>query len=79
MLNIFKNKAKNEKASFTIEGMHCTSCAMVIDGALEDTDGVLNATTSYAKSVVSVEFDKNKVDENKLKKVIIANGYSVKE
>lgn len=79
MLNIFKNKTQNEKVSFSIEGMHCTSCAMVIDGALEDTDGVLNATTSYAKSVVSVEYDKNKVNENTLKKVIAENGYSVKE
>ncbi len=35
------------KQKLTIIGMHCTSCAMTIDGDLEDfVEGVKNAKTS---------------------------------
>jgi len=36
--------------------MHCTSCAINIDGELEDL-GVLRANTSYAKGVTEIEYD----------------------
>ena len=52
MWNIFKKKQQGKELILTIEGMHCTSCAMNIDGALEDTEGVFNSETSYAKSNV---------------------------
>jgi Cu+-exporting ATPase len=32
--------------TFTVTGMHCASCAMLIDDALEDLDGVVSSTTS---------------------------------
>ena len=38
-----------KKLVLKIKGMHCTSCAMNIDGELEDTKGVKEANTSYAK------------------------------
>lgn len=53
-----------------IFGMHCTSCAMNIDGELEDTDGVKEAKTNYAKQVTEVTFDPEKVSVNKLISVI---------
>ena len=48
MLNLFKSKPKGEQVTLKITGMHCPSCAMNIDGALEDTAGVIEAETSYA-------------------------------
>lgn len=43
---------------FRIEGMHCTSCAMNIDGDLEDyVKGVKSAKTNYAKQECEVEFE----------------------
>ena len=76
MFNLFKKKPLGQKAILKIKGMHCTSCAMNIDGALEDTDGVLSASTSYAKSQVEVVFDETKVSKEKLQKVIEDQGYS---
>ncbi len=39
--------------------MHCTSCAMNIDGDLEDfVKGIKTAKTNYAKQVCEVEFEK---------------------
>ena len=48
------------KKTFRLSGMHCTSCAMNIDFALEDM-GVKSAKTSYAKQETEVEFDEQKI------------------
>jgi len=65
-----------KKLLLKIDGMHCTSCAMNIDGDLEDTDGVKSASTNYAKQKTEVEFDEGKIDEKKIAEIIKATGYS---
>lgn len=50
--------------------MHCTSCAFNIDGELEDTDGVKESKTNYAKQQTEVTFDEQKVSIQKLVSVI---------
>ena len=45
------------KQRLKIQGMHCTSCAMNIDGALEDLPGVQEASTSYARGQLDVSFE----------------------
>ena len=49
-----------------IFGMHCTSCAMNIDGELEDTEGVKEAKTNYAKQVTEVTFEPDKVSVDQM-------------
>lgn len=46
-----------QKLTFKISGMHCTSCAMNIDGELEDTKGIRQANTNYAKAITEVVFE----------------------
>ena len=77
MFNLFKQKPKGQQIVFKIFGMHCTSCAMNIDGALEDTDGVFSSETSYAKAEVKIDFDSQKVTEKKLVQMIKAEGYTI--
>lgn len=77
MLNIFKKKPKGKTATFKIDGMHCTSCSMNIDGELEDTEGVISASTSYAKATTTVEYDDTKVSKDQLKRVIEQLNYQV--
>ncbi|MBU2632462.1 cation transporter [Patescibacteria group bacterium] len=60
---------------FKILGMHCASCAMSIDGKLEDTEGVKSALTNYAKSEVEIEYDSSKINEEKIIKTIKSAGY----
>ena len=50
--------------------MHCTSCAMNIDGELEDTEGVKEAKTNYAKQQTEVTFDPDKVSIEKMISII---------
>ena len=64
------------KKKFKIEGMHCSSCAITIDMDLEDLDGVGKAETSYAKSEVEVEFDGEKLDQQKIIDIIQKSGYA---
>jgi copper chaperone CopZ len=64
-----------KKQTFKITGMHCTACAMNIDGELEDTMGVTSASTNYAKSLTTVEYDTNKVKEKDLIAAIKRAGY----
>ncbi len=77
MFNLFQKKPQGEQITLKIKGMHCTSCAMNIDGALEDTDGVLSSETSYAQSKVNVSFDPKKIDQVKISQVIAQEGYEV--
>lgn len=58
-----------------IHGMHCTSCAFNIDGELEDTEGVKEAKTSYAKQETEVMFDQEKVSLEKIQSIIKELGY----
>jgi len=77
MFGMFNKKSKGEVLKISIDGMHCTSCSMNIDGELEDLDGVISATTSYAKSESVVEFEPQKVSQKKLEAVITKLGYTI--
>ena len=66
------------KKRFQIRGMHCTGCAMSIDGALEDLRGVKSANTSYARQIVDVEYNENEVSEAQILAAIRDAGYEAK-
>lgn len=59
-----------QKIKLNIYGMHCTSCAMNIDGELEDTAGVKEAKTNYAKQQTEITFDPDKVSIDKMVSII---------
>ena len=63
------------KKVYKISGMHCSSCAMDIDGILEDSEGVKESRTSYAKSETEVKFDDSKISEKDVLKIISSTGY----
>ncbi len=77
MLNIFKKKNQGKTIIFKIKGMHCVSCAMNIDGELEDLNGVIEAKTNYAKAQTVINYDSQKIKPSKLKKVIESLSYEV--
>lgn len=63
------------KKVYKLEGMDCTSCAMMIESDLEDIG--LKANCSFAKATLEVE-DSENFDEEKIKKVITDLGYRIK-
>ena len=64
------------KKNFKIEGMHCASCAMNIDGELEDMKGVKESNTSYVKMVTEVSYDEELVTDKKIIDSITKIGYT---
>ena len=66
-----------KKITLKIQDMHCTSCAMNIDGDLEDyVSGVKRAETNYAKQTCNVEYDEKKTNEKKIIEQIKKTGYT---
>lgn len=66
-----------KKVKLKITGMHCNSCSLLIDGDLEDLDGVKCSNTNYAKQETEIEFDEDKLDEHTIVKTIKKTGYNV--
>ena len=58
-----------------LEGLHCTSCIMNIEGELEDTPGVKKVKASFAKSEAEVTFDEALVSPEKIVGIINKLGY----
>ncbi len=58
-----------------IIGMHCTACAMNIDGDLEDTAGIISASTHYAKAQTKIKFDSSIISLEQIKGIIQKAGY----
>lgn len=79
MFNLFKPKSQptGKVVTLKISGMHCSSCSLNIEGELEDTPGVFEATANYAKGQAVVRFDPVKVSQAKLSQVIAKLGYQV--
>lgn len=82
MFNFFKKTTKksenpNLKSEIIkLSGLHCTSCAVNIDLALEDLPSV-QAKTNYAKSEVKVSFDPNHTSIIEIKSIIISLDYQI--
>ncbi len=60
---------------FSIEGMHCGSCAALIKETLEETEGVVQARVSFDNKKAFVEYDPNKLETNDIKEIVSELGY----
>lgn len=60
---------------FRIEGMHCGSCALLIDDALDDLPGVRDTRTSVKRARTTVDFDPAAIDPDQMIAAIGALGY----
>lgn len=52
---------------------------MDIDGTLEDTDGVVESNTNYAKQLTEVKFDPEKISLDTISSIISSMGYSISQ
>jgi Cu+-exporting ATPase len=63
------------KTSFPIIGMHCASCAKLIERGLKKSPGVLDAAVNYGSEEASVEYDPAHSSPETLGAVISSLGY----
>lgn len=66
----------NTATSFKIRGMHCASCAGIIEKTLKKTDGVVSAEVNYGTETAKVHFDHTKINPEQLSQKIEPLGYS---
>lgn len=67
--------ANIKKVAFSIEGMHCGSCAAGIQMVLQNLNGVIKSSADWEKKSGEVEFDEDKVKLNDILKAIEELGY----
>lgn len=65
------------KHTFKIEGMHCASCAVRIEGSLKDLPEVTNANVNYALTQATVETSSD--DPAALYEIVKAEGYRIRD
>lgn len=66
------------KQQLQVQGMHCASCAMLIDDELEELEGVKASSTSYARQKTDVDFDESRVGIQELVGKIAELGYDAR-
>jgi len=70
--------AKDE-LTLTVGGMHCATCALTIEDALREVQGVKDAKVNFALGKASVDYDSSVASEAQLRKAVEEAGYKVLE
>lgn len=60
-----------------ISGLHCTSCSLMIDNAVEELPGVVSSHTSYATAECTLQIEPQVFELNRVLSVIQGLGYRV--
>lgn len=68
-----------ENKSFKIEGMTCAACSGRVERVVGKLEGVESASVNLATETLSVKYDKEKVDEEKIELAVIKAGYGIKK
>jgi mercuric transport protein len=69
--------AATRTVTLRVGGMTCEGCAVTIEKALKDTDGVIEARVSYEKGEAWVKYNDRKMSLRKLRQVIDWTGFKV--
>lgn len=63
--------------TYKVQGMHCASCAGIIEKTFRKVDGVSSAEVNYGTEKVKVMFDKSKTSAEELSNKIEPLGYTL--
>ena len=63
-------------AAFAVTGMHCASCGMLIDEAVEELDGVASCTTDVRRGRTTVRLDPARTSSSAVLAAISTAGYT---
>ncbi len=67
--------SEEKRASFFLYGMHCASCAGLIERKLKKVPGIKEASVNYGAEKVRVVFDAALTNEEQIKTAVKAAGY----
>lgn len=66
-----------KEETYKIKGMHCASCAGIIEKTFKKTDGVNTVYVNYATETAKLMFDDTKINREKLSQKIEPLGYAL--
>lgn len=72
---VAKDVDSNKRVSLSLFGMHCSSCANIIERQLKKTPGVKQATVNFSAEKASILFDENVSTTKNLIDAIAKVGY----
>lgn len=61
-----------------IDGMHCTSCGLLVDDTLEDVPGVVRAETRVREGRTTVHVDADRCTPDRLVAAVAEAGYTAR-
>jgi Cu+-exporting ATPase len=67
----------NNTKTYKVKGMHCASCAGIIEKTFKKTDGVQSVEVNYGTETAKVSFDESKTNPQDLSQKIEKMGYSL--
>jgi copper chaperone CopZ len=65
------------KAIFTVDGMECPACSMLLEGIEDTLDGIHSIEASYHKGLLVIDYDEKKVSEAQISDEVLSLGYRV--
>ncbi len=68
---------ENKKITLPIKGMHCASCAFVIEKTLKKQEGVVSCLVNYGNEKATIEYAPSKISLEDLNEKIEPFGYSL--
>jgi len=72
-LNLGTNNMK--KVELQISGMHCASCAAIINKALSKAKGIKESNVNFSTSKATLSFDETQISEEELINIVKDKGY----
>lgn len=63
--------------TYKIKGMHCASCAGIIEKTLKNVDGVAEVSVNYGTETAQIAFDTQKTSPEQLSEKIATYGYTL--
>lgn len=69
------SKSANKRISLSLSGMHCASCANIIERSLKKVPGVKEGNVNFAAEKASILFDETKTNTASLIAAVKAAGY----
>ena len=77
MFNLFNKKPAGTTITLKLDGLHCVSCSLNIDGEIGELKGVTSVSTSYAKQETIITYDPLLVKPSQFKSIIKDLGYKI--
>ena len=71
-------KIEGSEAFLRIDGLHCSSCEILLSRSAERIDGILSVSTSYSTSTAKVIYDPKHIKKSELPSALSLSGYQAR-